>query len=311
VKVTGGARFYRNKATSRAFSEGFAVGGPPVYDPPVTLTQKGVNPKAEIDFQVTDDKMVYALASKGFRPGGVTAALPAAYGCPEALAELGLDPDQVRAYKADSVWNYEVGAKTSWFDQTLSVNAAAYYIDWSDIQQSVRLSCGASFTGNAGEAKSQGFELELNARPFAELQLNAGVGYTDAEITSAGPTSPQQPGSRVYQVPEWTANAGATYTHSLSPAVELISNLAYAYVGDSESGNNNPDVPRVREAYSLLDSRIAIAWDGYQVAFVGKNLTNEHANLSDNASVASEVAGRPRLVVNRPRTLGLEFIAKF
>ncbi|MDY6944074.1 MAG: TonB-dependent receptor [Pseudomonadota bacterium] len=311
LKVTGGARFYRNKTTSRAFTQGFASGGPRVTDPPVTLTQSGVNPKAEIDFQITSDKMVYALASKGFRPGGVTAALPSAYGCPESLAELGLDPQQVRAYKADSVWNYEVGAKTSWLDQTLSLNAAAYYIDWSDIQQSVRLSCGSSFTGNAGEARSQGFELEINARPFAELQLNAGVGYTDAEITAAGPTSPQRPGSKVYQVPEWTANAGATYTHTLTPSVELIGNLSYAYVGDSQSGNNNPDVPRVRAAYSLLDSRIAIGWDDYQVAFVGKNLTNEHANLSDNASVASEVIGRPRLVVNRPRTLGLEFIAKF
>lgn len=311
LKVTVGARLYRVKVTSDAFSSGFATGGPVVIDPPVTLTQSGVNPKVELDYQLTSDKMVYALASKGFRPGGVTAALPAAYGCPEALAELGLNPQQVRAYKSDSVWNYEVGAKTSWLDQSLTVNAAAYYIDWSDIQQSVRLSCGASYTGNAGEAKSEGFELELNAVPFAGLQLNAGIGYTHATITAAGPTSPQRPGSRVYQVPDWTGSAGVTYTHALTPSVDLVSNVGYSYTGSSKSGNNNPDVPRVRDAYSLLDTRIAVAWDDYQIAFVGKNLTNEHANLSDNASVASEVIGRPRLVVNRPRTLGLEFIAKF
>jgi len=311
LKVTAGARVYRNKATSFDYQEGFASGGANVVDPPVTLIQSGVNPKVEVDYQVTGDKMVYALASKGFRPGGVSAAIPSAFGCPEALAQLGLTPEQVRAYKSDSVWNYEVGAKTSWLDQTLTVDGAAYYIDWKNLQQSVRISCGSSYTGNSGSARSEGFELEMHARPLAALQVDAGVGYTHATITATGETSPQQVGSPVYQVPDWTGNVGATYTHALTSDMDLVSNVAYSYVGESKSGNNNPYAPRIRAPYSLLDSRIAIAWQRYQVAFVGKNLTNEHANLSDNASLASEVVGRPRIVVNQPRTLGLEFIAKF
>ncbi|MEP7247213.1 MAG: TonB-dependent receptor [Gammaproteobacteria bacterium] len=311
LKLTAGARIYRSKATSFDYQEGFASGGPTVFDPPVTLTQSGVNPKVEVDYQVRPDKMVYALASKGFRPGGVSAAIPTAFGCPEALAALGLTPEQVRAFESDSVWNYEVGAKTSWLDQTLTVNVAGYYIDWKNLQQSVRIECGSSFTGNAGSANSKGFEVELHARPVAALELNAGIGFTRATITAAGATSPQQPGSPVYQVPDWTGNAGATYTHALTPGVELVSTVGYSYSGQSKSGNNNPYVPRVRAPYSLLDSRIAVAWQRYQVALVGKNLTNEHANLSDNASLAAEVVGRPRLVVNQPRTLGLEFVAKF
>jgi outer membrane receptor protein involved in Fe transport len=154
LKLTVGARVYRNKATSSDFQEGFASGGATVFDPPVTLTQSGVNPKVEVDYQVTRDKMVYTLASKGFRPGGVSAAIPSAFGCPEALAALGFTPDQVRAYKSDSVWNYEVGAKTSWLDQTLTANVAAFYINWKNLQQSVRIECGSSFTGNAGAANS-------------------------------------------------------------------------------------------------------------------------------------------------------------
>ncbi len=311
LKVTAGARIYRNKASSSDFVEGWAGGGAPVVDPPVTLTQSGVNPKGEIDYQVTSDKMVYALASKGFRPGGVSATIQSAFGCGEALAALGLTAEQARKYSSDSVWNYEVGAKTSWLDQTLTVNGAAYYIDWKNLQQTVRIACGASYIGNAGAARSEGFELEMHARPFAALQLNAGIGYTHATITSAGATSPQQPGSPVYQVPDWTGNGGATYTHTLMPGVDLVSTLNYSYVGQSKSGNNDPYSPRIRAPYSLVDSRIAVAWERYQIAFVGKNLTNEHANLSDNASLAGEVVGRPRIVVNQPRTLGLEFIAKF
>ncbi len=311
LKLIAGARLYRNTTTSYDYQEGFVVGGPRINDSPVTLTQSGVNPKAEVDYQITPDKMVYALASKGFRPGGVTIAVPPAFGCAADLAALGLTAQQVREYKSDSLWNYEVGAKTSWLDQTLTVDGAAYYIDWKNLQQFITLACGSFYTGNVGAAKSEGFELEAHARPFESLELNAGIGYTHAVITSTGATSPQQPGSPVYQVPDWTGNAGATYTRALTPSVDLVSNLNYSYVGESESGNNNPAVPRIRAPYSLLDSRIAFAWQKYQLAFVGKNLTNEHANLADNLSLGAEVVGRPRIVVNQPRTLGLEFVSKF
>jgi hypothetical protein len=47
------------------------------------------------------------------------------------------------------------------------------------------------------------------------------------------------------------------------------------------------------------------------VALVGKNLANEVANLGDNRSIAAEILGRPRLFVNQPRTVGVEFRQSF
>jgi hypothetical protein len=44
---------------------------------------------------------------------------------------------------------------------------------------------------------------------------------------------------------------------------------------------------------------------------VGKNLTNEHANLGDSRSIAAETPGRPRLLLNQPRTIGVEVRASF
>jgi outer membrane receptor protein involved in Fe transport len=311
LKLIAGARVYRNTTKSFDYQEGLVVGGPRLVDPLDTLTQSGVNPKVGVNYQLTPDKMIYALASKGWRPGGVSMAVPPAFGCGPELAALGLTEQQIRTYKSDSLWNYEVGEKTSWLDHTLTVDSAAYYIKWQNLQQFIVLPCGSFFTGNAGAAKSEGFELEIHARPLPTLELNGGIGYTHAIITAAGTTSPQQPGSPVYQVPDWTGNAGATYTHALTGDVQLVSNLSYSYVGESKSGNNNPYVPRTRAPYSLVDSRIAVMWQNYQLAFVGKNLTNEHANLADNGSLGAEVVGRPRIVVNQPRTLGLEFVANF
>lgn len=311
LKLIAGARVYRNTTTSYSYEEGIVVGGPRITDSPASLTQSGVNPKAELDYQVTADDMVYALAAKGFRPGGVSPAVPTVFGCAQSLEQIGVTPEQTRRFSSDSLWNYEVGAKTAWLDRRVTLNGAAYYIDWKDLQQDILLSCGYGYTGNVGAAKSEGFELETHARPFSALDFSAGVGYEHAVITSSSATSPQQPGSPVYQVPDWTGNAAATHTLELTPALELVSTLSYGYVGHSWSANNNPFTPRLREAYSLFDARFALAWEKYQVALVGKNLTNEHANLADNASLGAEVVGRPRIVTNQPRTIGLDFIAKF
>jgi outer membrane receptor protein involved in Fe transport len=311
LKLITGARLYRNENTSYSWQEGIVVGGPRITDPPATLTQSGVNPKIELQDQLTPQQMIYATASKGFRPGGINPAIPTAFGCGASLAQLGVTAAEANRFKSDSLWNYELGTKTSWLDQRLTVDGAVYYIDWKDLQQDVLLACGFGYTGNVGSAKSEGFELETHARPASSLDLSAGVGYEHAVITESSTTSPQQPGSPVYQVPDWTANVAATQTHTLTSAMALVSNLTYGYVGHSWSANNNPFDPRLRAAYGLLDARFALKWEHYQLALVGKNLQNTHANLADNASIGAEVVGRPRIVTNQPRTVGLDFFYKY
>ncbi len=311
LKLITGARVYRNKNTSYSWQEGIVVGGPLITLPPETLTQSGVNPKVELQYQLTPQQMVYATASKGFRPGGINPAIPTAFGCGESLQQLGVTAAEASRFNSDSLWNYELGSKTAWFDQRLTVDGAVYYIDWKNLQQNVLLSCGFGYTGNVGSAKSEGFELETHARLVSSLDLSAGVGYEHAVITESSATSPQQPGSPVYQVPDWTANLAATQTHPLTEALGLVSNMTYGYVGHSFSANNNPFAPRVRSYYGIFDLRFALKWDHYQVALVGKNLQNTHANLADNASLGAEVIGRPRIVTNQPRTVGLDFYYKY
>jgi outer membrane receptor protein involved in Fe transport/AcrR family transcriptional regulator len=314
LKATVGLRWYEIETTAGGFQEGFAFGGARGVDPEVTTKEDGVNPKVQVDYKLTPEHMIYAMAAKGFRPGGIVPAVPLspALGCDVALAQIGVTPEQARGYESDSLWNYELGAKTSWLENRLTVNAAVFFIDWKDIQQNVLLPCGFQFRANAGAAESKGFELELHARLTEGLDVSLGIGHQDAEITESGATIPQlQPGDRVYQVPDWTGNASLFYTHSLGAALELTAGVDYAYVGDSVSANNTPFTPRVRPSYDLLDARIGVGWDHFDVALVGRNLTDEHVNFGDNRSIAAETPGRPRLVTNQPRTLGLEFSAEF
>ncbi len=91
----------------------------------------------------------------------------------------------------------------------------------------------------------------------------------------------------------------------------MITGADFSYVGRSFSANNDPGNPRERGAYRLFNARLAFAHGATEIAIVGKNLANEIANLGDNRSIAAEVPGRPRLFVNQPRTLGVEFRQSF
>ncbi|HVW69967.1 MAG TPA: TonB-dependent receptor, partial [Steroidobacteraceae bacterium] len=199
LKATVGLRWYSVKTTSSGYEEGLVTGGgPAVVSPESTSKEHGVNPKFEVDYHLTPDEMVYALASKGFRPGGLVPIVPA--GAPgtstDCVASLkqtnpNITIADTRSYKSDSLWNYEVGTKNSWFDHRVTFDAAAFYIDWKNIQQEVFLSCGFQYTANAGAATSKGGEMEIRARPLQPMELSLGVGYQDAKITQTGVGSPQ------------------------------------------------------------------------------------------------------------------------
>jgi iron complex outermembrane receptor protein len=317
LKGTVGLRGYQIKTETQGYLEGIAFGGARLTDPPASFTESGVNPKAEADYHINNDIMVYTLAARGFRPGGLVPSIPGnatsdPLGCFAQLQALGYtSAAQTKHYESDHLWNYEIGSKTSWADNRVTLNAAAFFIDWPNIQELVALPCGFQFRANAGAAQSKGGDLDLHARPLEHLDLSTGIGYQHARITKTTPESPQQVGDRVYQVPDWTANVSGAYTVPVSGNANIVSTLTWTYVGDSTSANVTPASPRIRPSYALLDTRIAYELGAYEVAFVGKNLTNTEANLADNRSLAAETLGRPRLIVNQPATLGLEFLAHF
>jgi outer membrane receptor protein involved in Fe transport len=310
LKLTAGARWYEIKTRSGGIESG-AAAGTDLIDPPTTLTNVGVNPKVQADYKITPNAMVYATAARGFRPGGIVPSVPLnpLFGCDQNLADIGITPTEAHRYKPDSLWNYELGSKTSWFDNHLTVDGAVFYIDWKDLQQQILLPCGFQFRANVGAAKSQGAELEVHARPVHGLDLSGGLGYQKAEITKAssgGAVSPQHVGDRVYQVPDWTGNFSVTYSHELNAKYSAVYNLTYGYMGSSKSANNDPFNPRTRAPYSIIDARVGVSFGAWDVSLVGKNLTNEHANLADNRSIAVEMPGRPRIVTNQPLTVGID-----
>jgi len=319
LKLTAGLRWYQVKTSSEGYEAGLATGsGLPIESPSASTTESGVNPKFEADYHITPDQMVYANVAKGYRPGGIVPIVPAgtpgtATDCVAALKAV--DPSitlaQTRSYQSDTLWNYELGTKTAWLDHRLTIDAAGFYIRWPNIQQEILLSCGFQFTANAGAAAIKGGELEVRARPTDPLEMSLGLGYQNAQITQTSIESPQAVGSPIYQVPDWTGNGSVSYTVPLGAQWTEVADLDYSYIGRSFSGNNDPSDPRLRPSYRLLNARLALNHGPFELALVGKNLANEVANLGDSRSIAAETPGRPRLFVNQPRTLGIEFRQSF
>jgi iron complex outermembrane recepter protein len=324
LKATVGLRWSHVSTTAGGYLEGsvtqsnsdyFAT--PPigrVTDATVTTTENSTTPKFQLDYRITPDEMVYTMIAKGFRPGGIVPSVPPALCAADVPA--GTNISQTREFQSDSLWNYEIGTKNSWFDHRVTFNADAFYIDWKNIQQWLLLACGFQYRVNAAAADSKGGEMEINARPLEPLQLSIGIGYQDAKITQASTSSPQQPGDPVFQVPDWTGNGAVNWTQPLfSPDWNLVAGADYSYVGRSFSANNlsvaTGFATRERPAYRLLNARLALQHAAWEVAIVGKNLTNEIANLGDSRSIAAETVGRPRILINQPRTIGLELRAHF
>jgi iron complex outermembrane recepter protein len=102
-----------------------------------------------------------------------------------------------------------------------------------------------------------------------------------------------------------------SYTMPITSEWNASTEVDYSYIGRSFSSSNAFDTSRERPSYRLLDARFAFTKGATELALVGKNLTNEVTNLGDNRSIAAEVPGRPRLFINQPRTIGLEFIQRF
>src|SRR5262249_35912850 len=128
-------------------------------------------PQFTVSYHLKTSNIVYATAARGFKAGGFNAASP-----------VGSE-----SFGQERSWNYEGGVKTSWLAQRLTVNAAGFYIDWTDLQVNVpNPQVPAQFyVANAGTATSKGVEVELTARPHPDLDVLASAGYTNARFGSA------------------------------------------------------------------------------------------------------------------------------
>ncbi|WP_122467029.1 TonB-dependent receptor [Brevundimonas lutea] len=282
-----------------------------------------VSPMASVDYQIDDNAMVYARVAKGFKSGGFNGRAN--------------NPGEQQPYDPETVTSFEVGAKTEWFDRRLRANVAAFHNDYQDFQARVSDcvddatvpggNCTIALTVlNAGELEIRGAELELSANPTPALQLDAQVGWLDAEygefnevrVIGGVETTIDRSWQTPAFSPEWTARFGANYLFDLGANGLLTVGGQANYRSRMALAVDNADIfTRVefpgmfQDDYWLYDARVA--WetqDGrYAVTLNGKNLGEEVYRT--DAQEFSAVGGIRTAYYGAPRTVSLTLTARY
>jgi len=195
LKATVGLRAERADLSSYILYSG-PVNGPVPVIYSAKQSETPVTPKYGLSYQLTPGTMLYTTVAKGYRIGGTNQ--PISMNCGDDLKNIGLSAEPP-GYKSDSLWSYEIGSKMRTADGRLAVDASVYLIKWKDLQVNYNLpTCGFSFTTNAGQITSKGFELSIQTKPVQSLNLGLAIGYTKAATDNTyyygGGTTPTVPG---------------------------------------------------------------------------------------------------------------------
>lgn len=285
-------------------------------------SEKPVTPRFVLNFQPSKDSLYYASAAKGFRPGGINAALP-----PQCTNNLGAAVPST--FNSDSLWQYELGSKQTLLDHRLQVNGSVYYLQWKNIQQFVYLVCGLGFTPNLGSVTGKGGDIEISWRPIDDLTLGLNGAYTDSYFggtVALATTNLVTSGDHLPASP-WNVSASAEYSFNeiaRKPYLRLDYQYATAqrsltpYLDPANAPNSDTTLPGLPEI-RILSVRAGVRFNGYDVSLYAQNALDYHTPYFVSRDLAtSPINGYPYDFDNNyfgrgpaPRTYGVTLTYRY
>lgn len=262
------------------------------------VQEKDTLGKANLSYKFTPDKMMYFTWSEGYRPGGIN--------------RRGTLPP----YLTEFLTNYEIGWKTSWLDNRLTFNGAAFRQIWDDFQFSVLGLNGLTEIRNANQARIQGLEMDVNWAATYNLKLSGGLGIYDAELTEdyySGTNLQAPKGTRLPVTADYKGNLTARYTF------DIADYEAYWQSSVVHEGRRTSDLRIVERnilgdlpSYTLVDFALGVRKNNWSVDLYVKNLLDENAQYGRNVQCPEQIcAAQVYSVSGQPRTLGIKFSQNF
>ena len=288
--VTGGMRVFRGSLDVEANNSELIDDGPPQAVGQNSKT--GVTPKATLAYRPDPDDLLYAQVSQGFRLGGVNIDNRISTTTPVRNARL-----TVTNFESDRLWNFELGAKSSFFDHTLSVNAAAYYAIWEHIQADLTRLNGMSFTANLGLVHNFGFDVDATYTPTPEWEFLANASLSDPTQNDAGSAN------RLPRVPKLSGLVAGKYERPVAPGVSAYATARVEFIGKTvlalgagRDATLNP--------YGLVNARIGLKHGDWNLALYLDNALDSRANTFAYGNPFS-LGHIPQTTPPRPRTVGI------
>jgi iron complex outermembrane receptor protein len=302
-RLTGGLRGYHDSSSNDENGGLLFLGPTGVGGSTITTSDSGVLGKAGVSYNFTPSTMVYALFSQGNRPAGTN-------GLPQEVYNFGGAPTPTQSalfvYRSDTVDNREVGIKGT-FANRIQYTFTYFNDNWNDVQLGTTvtaLEIGAVI--NAGDARSDGIELELSGPITQRLTLSFNYTYDNSRLVSTNPpagvpASSYSVGQSLPGDPKEFGDVTLQYTQSLPRDLALTYALGVNYVGRSASAllsSQNVEVG----GFATVAPSVSLVGDSWTVRAYVDNAANRVGVYGYSATNWGLWSGAS---VTRPRTIGL------
>ena len=325
--LTGGLRFYDfEESRTQIFDGLFSDPNDSVGD----VSADGFAPRVIASFKLNENTRLNAQVAKGFRLGGINDPLNRPLCTPADLATF----DGRQNWEDETLWNYEVGSKSSIMGGRGTFNASVFRADIEDLQATVTAgSCSSRVVFNVPKARSTGAEIEFELAPNDSFDFAISATKVNSELqstltASGGVVAGIESGNRLPTVPEFQMAAAASYHWTWNTLAGYLTGAyqhvgsRFTQIGDQAAGfgtvNLNsfgttgiggpftqstftfdPELP----AYDIINLRLGFLKGKYDTAFFINNVTDETALLA----LDQERGTRARVgyLTNQPRTFGI------
>jgi iron complex outermembrane receptor protein len=297
LELSGGARVTHEERDHREVNHSL-VSGPlgNVVRPDPHIGSTNVSPEVTVSFKPTTDLTIFGSYKQGYKSGSFNSVV---YISPLTRASFG----------DEKVKGGELGLKSRWFERHLSINAAAYYYRYSDLQvgsNEIDPSGAINLrTLNAASAKVRGVDFDIEWAPenVEGLTMRSSINYNDASYASF-PNAPCGNGQQIAEgcnqlntgtvanpkfnaqnltgrpltrAPMWTITGGFDYEMPISGS-DMTLNLGTSATYTGKMYTALTDEPLFRQgAYAKINFNVALRGpnNGWELAVIGNNMTDK------------------------------------
>jgi len=299
--VQVGGRGSRYSESNRETDSGALFGPTPIVGPLETAHADAFTYLLTPRFKISPDLMVYARFASGFRPGGNN--------CADVCT--GSRAGAPATFSPDKTYNYELGTKADFLDHRLSIDGSLYYIQWKGIQLSLDTPDGTTnYEANGNNAKSEGLELSVEARPATGLTLSGWVSYDNAVLTQPFPahsTVHGDAGDRLANSARFSGNLSLQQDIPISTSLTGFAGGKVSYVGDRLGVFTANGVRQTYPAYTKLDLRAGLYYGSWTASVYVNNVADRRGLLSGGIGTFPAFA----YYYIQPRTVGLNVVKNF
>ena len=267
---------------------------------PVQAKDDGFTWRANLNYKPNSGLLLYATASKGFRPGGINRRA------------------DVAPYASDFLYNFELGWKAT-LAPGFRINGAIYQQNWKKFQFSFLGANSFTEIHNGPDARIRGIDIDV-AYNRGPLSLQVAAAYTDAKMTKnlcdiddptytctgAGNSIASPAGTRLPVTPKFKISGTARYTAELGGSTKAYGQVNAAYQGSAPSEVRAGPAAIIGDlpAFATVNLAFGVEWEKLNIELFASNVFDERGQLSRFLQ-CGQCGQRPYVVPILPRTIGL------